>query len=94
MLIRWEERSDGGSGGKQQLYKNLTRTNNPTTTIRLRILGDGNKDLRSGIIGLGNMGSSFNKETAVPAYWLSRCKVIDPVEYKKYTDLMPGILAK
>ena len=30
----------------------------------------------------------------MPAYWLSRCKVIDPVEYKKYTDLVPGILAK
>jgi uncharacterized protein (DUF1330 family) len=30
----------------------------------------------------------------VPAYWLSRCKVLDPVEYKKYTDLVPGILAK
>jgi len=31
-------------------------TNNPTTTIRLGILGTGSKDLRSGIIGLGNMG--------------------------------------
>jgi uncharacterized protein (DUF1330 family) len=30
----------------------------------------------------------------VPAYWLSRCKVIDPVEYKKYTDLVPSIIAK
>ena len=28
------------------------------------------------------------------AYWLSRCKVNDPVEYKKYTDLVPGIIAK
>ena len=27
------------------------------------------------------------------AYWLSRCKVNDPVEYKKYTDLVPGIIA-
>jgi hypothetical protein len=34
------------------------------------------------------------KETAVAAYWLSRCKVNDPVEYKKYTDLVPGIIAK
>jgi uncharacterized protein (DUF1330 family) len=30
----------------------------------------------------------------MPAYWLSRCKVNDPVEYKKYTDLVPGIIAK
>ena len=30
----------------------------------------------------------------MPAYWLSRCKVIDPVEYKKYTDLVPSIIAK
>ena len=28
------------------------------------------------------------------AYWLSRCKINDPVEYKKYTDLVPGIIAK
>jgi uncharacterized protein (DUF1330 family) len=28
------------------------------------------------------------------AYWLARAKVIDPVNYKKYTDLVPGILAK
>jgi uncharacterized protein (DUF1330 family) len=30
----------------------------------------------------------------VAAYWLSRCKINDPVEYKKYTDLVPGIIAK
>ena len=30
----------------------------------------------------------------MPAYWLSRCKINDPVEYKKYTDLGPGIIAK
>lgn len=28
------------------------------------------------------------------AYWLARCKINDPVEYKKYTDLVPGIVAK
>jgi uncharacterized protein (DUF1330 family) len=27
------------------------------------------------------------------AYWLSRCVVNDPVQYKKYTDLVPGIIA-
>jgi uncharacterized protein (DUF1330 family) len=26
------------------------------------------------------------------AYWLARSKIHDPVEYKKYTDLVPGIL--
>ena len=30
----------------------------------------------------------------MPAYWVARSQVIDPVEYKKYTDLVPGILAK
>jgi uncharacterized protein (DUF1330 family) len=28
------------------------------------------------------------------AYWLARCRVDDPVEYKKYTDQVPGIIAK
>jgi len=28
------------------------------------------------------------------AYWVARSRVIDPVQYKKYTDLVPGILAK
>ncbi len=28
------------------------------------------------------------------AYWLARAKVNDPVEYKKYTDLVPDIIAK
>lgn len=30
----------------------------------------------------------------MPAYWLARCKINDPVEYKKYTDRVPGIIAK
>jgi uncharacterized protein (DUF1330 family) len=29
----------------------------------------------------------------MPAYWLARCKINDPVEYKKYTDQVPGIIA-
>lgn len=28
------------------------------------------------------------------AYWVARAKINDPVEYKKYTDLVPGILAR
>ena len=27
------------------------------------------------------------------AYWVARARINDPVEYKKYTDLVPGILA-
>jgi len=30
----------------------------------------------------------------MPAYWVARSKVNDPAEYKKYTDRVPGILAK
>ncbi|MEK9725914.1 MAG: DUF1330 domain-containing protein, partial [Rhodospirillaceae bacterium] len=28
------------------------------------------------------------------AYWVARAKINDPVEYKKYTDLVPAILAE
>lgn len=28
------------------------------------------------------------------AYWLARSRINDPVEYKKYTDQVPGIIAK
>ena len=28
------------------------------------------------------------------AYWVARSKINDAVEYKKYTDLVPGIIAK
>jgi uncharacterized protein (DUF1330 family) len=30
----------------------------------------------------------------MPAYWVARSKVIDPVAYKKYTDLVPDIVAR
>jgi len=30
----------------------------------------------------------------MPAFWLARCKINDPVEYKKYTDQVPGIITK
>jgi uncharacterized protein (DUF1330 family) len=33
-------------------------------------------------------------EVSMPAYWVARSRIIDPVEYKKYTDLVPGIIAK
>ena len=28
----------------------------------------------------------------MPAYWMARAKVIDPVQYKKYTDRVPEII--
>ena len=30
----------------------------------------------------------------MPAYWMARAKINDPVEYKKYTDLVPAIIKK
>lgn len=30
----------------------------------------------------------------MPAYWLARAKINDPVAYKKYTDRVPAILAR
>lgn len=29
-----------------------------------------------------------------PGYWVARSRVIDPVAYRRYTDLVPGILEK
>jgi uncharacterized protein (DUF1330 family) len=31
---------------------------------------------------------------AMTAYWIARSRVIDPIEYKKYTDLVPDIIAR
>ena len=30
----------------------------------------------------------------MPAYWVARARIDDPVEYKKYTDRVPDILAR
>jgi uncharacterized protein (DUF1330 family) len=30
----------------------------------------------------------------MPGYWVARSRINDPVEYKRYTDLVPGIIAK
>jgi uncharacterized protein (DUF1330 family) len=30
----------------------------------------------------------------MPAYWVARSRVTDPVEYKKYTDRVPDIIAR
>jgi len=34
------------------------------------------------------------QEEYMPAYWVARAKINDPVEYKKYTDLVPAIIRK
>jgi uncharacterized protein (DUF1330 family) len=36
----------------------------------------------------------IRRKTSMPAYWVARSKINDPVEYKKYTDLVPEIIAK
>src|SRR5437764_4378008 len=51
-------------------------------SINLRIMSS------PGIIG------PPGKEDRMPAYWIARSKINDAVEYKKYTDLVPGIIAK
>jgi uncharacterized protein (DUF1330 family) len=30
----------------------------------------------------------------MPAYWVARSRIDDPVQYKKYTDLVPAIIAR
>ena len=30
----------------------------------------------------------------MPAYWVAHAKINDPVEYKKYTDLVPAIITR
>lgn len=30
----------------------------------------------------------------MPAYWVARSKIIEPEAYKRYTDKVPGIMAK
>lgn len=30
----------------------------------------------------------------MPAYWLARSRINDPVAYKRYTDQVPGIIAR
>ena len=30
----------------------------------------------------------------MPAYWLARCRIDDPFQYRKYTDLVPRIIAR
>jgi len=41
-----------------------------------------------------NDGKDHSRREKLPAYWVARSKINDPVEYKKYTDLVPDIIAK
>ena len=34
------------------------------------------------------------RSVLMPAYWVARSKINDPVAYKQYTDLVPAIIAK
>jgi uncharacterized protein (DUF1330 family) len=36
----------------------------------------------------------MTQEQTMPVYWIARSKINDPAEYKKYTDLVPAIIAK
>src|SRR6185503_17732614 len=40
------------------------------------------------------MNVQRGRNSNMPAYWVARSKVNDPVEYKKYTDRVPAIIAK
>jgi uncharacterized protein (DUF1330 family) len=39
-------------------------------------------------------GMTNKKRKFMPAYWVARSKINDPVEYKKYTDRVPAIITK
>src|SRR6266550_804759 len=41
-----------------------------------------------------NKSGHDDEERPMPAYWVARSKINDPVEYKKYTDLVPAIIEK
>src|SRR6187200_2636663 len=40
------------------------------------------------------MNVQRGRNSNMPAYWVARSKITDPVEYKKYTDRVPAIIAK
>ena len=42
----------------------------------------------------GTSPAMTKRRETMPAYWVARSKINDPVEYKKYTDLVPAIIAK
>src|ERR1051326_1254098 len=40
------------------------------------------------------MNVQRGRKRKMPAYWVARSKINDPVEYKKYTDRVPEIIAR
>src|SRR5258707_13090528 len=40
------------------------------------------------------MNVQRGRKRKMPAYWVARSKINDPVEYKKYTDRVPAIIAR
>jgi uncharacterized protein (DUF1330 family) len=54
-------------------------------------------NMDSGLLASLGPGTTYKQEwrkLKMPAYWVARSKINDPVEYKKYTDRVPGIIAK
>src|SRR5437762_12707904 len=46
------------------------------------------------IFSIGRSMSKRGRKRKMPAYWVARSKINDPVEYKKYTDRVPAIIAR
>jgi uncharacterized protein (DUF1330 family) len=51
-------------------------------------------DLCSVICAPSDVVRHPKQEVPMPAYWVARSRIIDPVEYKKYTDTLPALFAK
>src|SRR5262249_56217235 len=55
--------------------------------------GEGGEEGGEAPLGAGKRRHDI-EERRMPAYWVARSKINDPVEYKKYTDLVPAIIGK
>jgi uncharacterized protein (DUF1330 family) len=44
--------------------------------------------------GFRGKNARYSMEVRMVAYWVARSKVNNPAQYKKYADLVPGILQK
>jgi uncharacterized protein (DUF1330 family) len=61
-------------------------------SLSFRIAANGLRDFARAVCS--NPGMTVHRRTVMPAYWVARSKINDPAEYKKYTDLVPAIIAK
>src|SRR5450759_2180530 len=50
--------------------------------------------LRDKLTSVSFTATTVSRRENMRAYWVARSKINDPIEYKKYTDLVPGIIAK